>query len=78
MQELIQKKIDILNKIDAVIEKAEKAEDESSLAYRQQIVLILTNLSNSLDKCDEKYLLKQILENIYSNIQSLAIQTMCC
>ncbi len=71
MQELIQKKTDIINKIDAVIEKTEKIEDESSRSYRQQIILILTNLSNSLDKCDERYLLKQILDNIYSNIQNL-------
>lgn len=41
MQNLIQKKTDILNKIDAIVEKLEKAEDNSTFAYRQQIHLKL-------------------------------------
>ena len=71
MQNLIQKKIDILNKIDAIIEKIETVEDDTSFSYRQQIQLILSNLSSSLKNCDERYLLKQLLENISNNVSNI-------
>ena len=71
MEKLIQQKNDLLTKIDTIIERIEKNDDEISLSTRQQLILILSNMSNSLEHCDEKYLLKQILDNISTSISNI-------
>ena len=71
MEELIQRKNDILARISNVVEKVEKVDDETSLSNRQQIVLILSNMSSTLEKCDENYLLKQLLDHISTNLSSI-------
>ncbi|MBO5254601.1 MAG: hypothetical protein J6B07_02120 [Opitutales bacterium] len=71
MEELIQRKNDILARISDVVEKVEKVDDETSLSNRQQIVLILSNMSSTLEKCDENYLLKQLLDHISTNLSSI-------
>lgn len=71
MEELIQRKNEILTKIDIIIEKVENIDDAVSLLSRQQIILILSNMKSTLEKCDKKYLLKQILDHILSNLSNV-------
>lgn len=71
MQDLVEKRNGILAKIDIIINKVESIDDNTTLFEREQIVLILSNLVSTLEHCDKKYLLKPILENIYSNIVSI-------
>ncbi len=72
----IQKRDNILIRIDEIIEKLE-IDDESSMLDRNQIRLILTNLKSSFNNCDEKFLLTPLLtqtdsqlSNIESNVNS--------
>lgn len=71
MEQLIQMKNEILAKINIIIEKAENNSDDAPLPKRQQIVLILSNLWHVLENCDEKYLLKQILDSIKVNLTNI-------
>ena len=71
MEQLIQQRDNLLSKINIIVEKLEKIDDETTLPKRQQIILILSNLGNVLESCDEKYLLKQILDPIATNLSNI-------
>lgn len=71
MEELIQKTNELLNRIQVVLEKLYKIEDNSSFEDRNRITLILSNLSNSLKNCDDKLLLKPILDTISANLTQI-------
>lgn len=71
MDQLIQQRDNLLSQVNIIVEKLEKAADDTSLPKRQQIVLILSNLGNVLESCDEKYLLKQILDAIATNLSNI-------
>ena len=66
----IQKRDDILLRIDGIIEKLE-IDDESSMLDRNQIRLILTNLKSSFNNCDEKFLLTPLLTQTDSQLSSI-------
>lgn len=71
MEDFRQKKNDIITKIEVINEKLLKIDDENSMADRNQISLIINNLLQSLKNCDEKLLLKQIIETLDSTISSI-------
>ena len=71
MEELIQKTNELLNRIQVVLEKLSKIEDNSSFDDRNRITLILSNLSSSLKNCDDKLLLKPILDIISTNLAQI-------
>ena len=71
MEELIQKTNELLNRIQVVLEKLSKIEDNSSFDDRNRITLILSNLSSSLNNCDDKLLLKPILDVIATNLTQI-------
>lgn len=71
MDELIKQKNEILAKINIIVGKAENSKEDVSLSKRQQIVLILSNLEHVLRNCDEKYLLKQILDVITTTLSNI-------
>lgn len=71
MEELIKRRDEILTKINIIIEKVENNNDDTSLPKRQQIILILSNLEHILKSCDEKYLLKQFLDAIATNLSNM-------
>ncbi len=71
MEELIQKTNELLNRIQVVLEKLSKIEDNSSFDDRNRITLILSNLSSSLKNCDDKLLLKPILDVITTNLTQI-------
>ncbi len=66
----IQKRDNILVRIDSIIEKLE-IDDESSILDRTQMRLVLTNLRSSLNNCDEKFLLNPLLTQAESQLSSL-------
>ena len=70
MEEMIQKRDELLTKIDAIVDKLEQVQDDVSLTSRRQIVLILENLKGSLLNCDSKLLLKPTLEGVSSNLNN--------
>lgn len=53
MADELQKRDNILTKIDVIISKLD-IDDTTSMLDRNQIRLILTNLKSSLSNCDEK------------------------
>ena len=71
MEELIQKTNELLNRIQVILEKLSKIEDNSSFDDRNRITLILSNLSSSLNNCDDKLLLKPILDVIATNLTQI-------
>lgn len=71
MEQLLQQRDAILSKINVIVEKLENVSDETTLFKRQQILLILSNLNNVLEICNEKYLLKQILDSIAANLSNI-------
>lgn len=71
MEILVEKRNEILAKVDIIVKKAEKDDNDASLPQRQQLVLILSNLLHVLESCDEKYLLKQILDSITTTLSHI-------
>lgn len=66
----IQKRDNILVRIDGIIEKLEVG-DESSILDRNQIRLVLTNLRSSINNCDEKFLLTPLLTQTDTQLASI-------
>lgn len=71
MEDLIQKKNEIITKINALNEKLSEITVEESFKDRNQISLILNNLNSSILNCDENLLVKQLLDTIITNIKSI-------
>lgn len=71
MDSTLQKKTELLNRIDVILKKLSQIEDSNWFEDRNKITLILSNLANSLENCDEKFLLKPMLENIAVNLHHI-------
>ena len=71
MQDYTQQIQNLVIKIDAILEHIDKDEDSSSLLDRNQLRLILSNLSNSLKDCDSSYVLKPLLDHASSQLSSI-------
>lgn len=77
MEESQQMKNNIKTRIQAINEKLNNFVDETQYEYRNQISLVLNNLLNSIENCDNNFFVKPIettispmLNNIESNINS--------
>ncbi|MBQ3213984.1 MAG: hypothetical protein IJB10_03135 [Clostridia bacterium] len=71
MEESKQMKSKIKVKIQAINEKLNNIVDEKQYEYRNQISLILNNLLNSVENCDDKYFVKPIEDNLTSLLYSI-------
>lgn len=71
MEQILQKKIELQNRIEVVLDKLKQVEDSAWFEDRNRISLILGNLLESLNHCDEKLLLKPMLESISSNLTQI-------
>lgn len=71
MEDVKQKKNNILTKISAINEKLQNIDEIGSLTDRNQISLILNNLLGTIKGCDEKLFLKPVYDNILSSIISI-------
>lgn len=71
MEDYSQQKKNLIIKIKALIEILDKDEEESSLLDKNQIRLILNNLSNCLSDCDSSYILKPLLEQAASQLVNI-------
>ena len=71
MEQILQKKIELQNRIEVVLDKLKQVEDSAWFEDRNRISLILGNLLESLSHCDEKLLLKPMLESISSNLTQI-------
>ena len=71
MEDTKQMKSKIKTKINAINEKLNNIADEKYFDDRNQIFLIINNLLETVENCDDKYLLKPTTDNIVSLLANL-------
>lgn len=71
MDSILLKKTELLNRIDVVLAKIALIKNSNWFEDRNRISLILSNLASSLNNCDEKLLLKPMLDNISVNLKQI-------
>lgn len=71
MEDFSQEKNNLLIKIEELLEKLAKFNDDRYIVNRDQIYLVVSNLKNIVSSCDERFLVKNIRDSISNNISSI-------